>query len=175
MSTGKISRVWAMPNSCTFQIKPIREFVLKYVDASKVSVDPYARNSRWCTYTNDLNPHTMADYHMDSLEFVEHLAECGVKADLIIHDPPYSPRQVKEMYDGIGRKMKQDEALLGFMRKRLKAAFMRIATPDMTVLTFGWNSVGMGVTLGFHIEEIMLVCHGSDHNDTICVAERRND
>ncbi|MDE1882322.1 MAG: hypothetical protein KGI89_17440, partial [Euryarchaeota archaeon] len=35
-------------------------------------------------------------------------------------------------------------------------------------------STGMGKKYGFQIEEILLVCHGSDHNDTICMAERRH-
>jgi hypothetical protein len=40
------------------------------------------------------------------------------------------------------------------------------------VLSFGWNTVGMGTD--WTIEEIMLVCHGGDHNDTICLAERHD-
>ena len=31
----------------------------------------------------------------------------------------------------------------------------------------------MGRKLGFEIVELLLVCHGSDHNDTICIAEKR--
>ena len=31
----------------------------------------------------------------------------------------------------------------------------------------------MGKKLGFGLEEILLVCHGSDHNDTIVVVERK--
>jgi hypothetical protein len=41
------------------------------------------------------------------------------------------------------------------------------------VLSFGWNSAGMGKKYGFEQIEIMLVCHGAAHNDTICLAERR--
>lgn len=56
----KFSRVWAMPNHDTFSVKPIGEFVRRYLDASKVSVDPFARNKQWATYTNDLDPNTSA-------------------------------------------------------------------------------------------------------------------
>ena len=31
----------------------------------------------------------------------------------------------------------------------------------------------MGIKNGFEIIEILLVCHGADHNDTICLAEKR--
>ena len=101
------------------------------------------------------------------------LADEGVRADVVVIDPPYSPRQVKECYEDIGIKMKQEDALLGLTRKRLKEQIVRVLGPDGIVLTFGWNSTGMGRKLGFDIVEILLVCHGSDHNDTICIAERR--
>jgi len=35
------------------------------------------------------------------------------------------------------------------------------------------EAIGMGKGLGYEIVEILLVCHGSDHNDTICLAERK--
>lgn len=162
-----------MPNSDTFDVPPIGDFVKKYLAQSTVSVDVFARNKRWATYTNDLNTTTDAEYHMEAGEFLNHLATLGVKADLLIFDPPYSPRQVKECYDGIGRKMQQDDAMSGRLRKLWKEAAMPILTTNAVVLNFGWNTVGFGINKGFTIEEILLVCHGSGHNDTICMAERR--
>jgi hypothetical protein len=41
------------------------------------------------------------------------------------------------------------------------------------VLSFGWNSIGFGKGRGYKLVEIMLVCHGSAHNDTICIAEQK--
>jgi len=160
-----------MPNKDTFDIPPIRDFVKRYLAQSKISIDPFARNKRWATYTNDLNPKTAAEYHLDAEEFLRMLADKSTVSDLIICDPPYSPRQVKECYDSIGLPMKQTDALLGFTRKRLKAQINRIVPVGGAVLHFGWNTVGMGK--GWEIEEIILVCHGSDHNDTICLAERK--
>ena len=40
-------------------------------------------------------------------------------------------------------------------------------------LSFGWNSIGMGKAHGFEIIEVLLVCHGRAHNDTICTVERK--
>jgi len=57
--------------------------------------------------------------------------------------------------------------------QRCRDAAMHILSDDAVVLSFGWNTVGMGKTRGFEIVEIMLVCHGGAHNDTICLAERR--
>lgn len=39
------------------------------------------------------------------------------------------------------------------------------------VITFGWNSGGIGYKYGFEIERILLVPHGGWHNDTICTVE----
>lgn len=167
----KFRRAWAMPTADTFDCKPIGEFVRGYLRG--VSVDPFARNKRWATHTNDLNPATAAEHHMDAVDFLAMLADQGVQADVVLIDPPYSPRQVKECYDGISLKMKQWDALRGWFHKRLKEQICRVLSPTGMVLTFGWNSTGMGRKLGFEIEELLLVCHGSDHNDTICVAERR--
>jgi len=61
----EMSRTWAMPNKDTFGIKPIGDFVKKHLRESKISVDPFARNKDWATYTNDLSTETSAQYHMD--------------------------------------------------------------------------------------------------------------
>ena len=55
----------------------------------------------------------------------------------------------------------------------LKDEIKRITCKDGVVITFGWNSNGIGKTRGFEIVEILLVAHGGNHNDTICVVERK--
>ena len=166
-----ITRAWAMPNHETFSVKPIGDLVRRYLSVSRCSVDPFARNVQWASYTNDLNPKTDAVYHLEAVEFLDLLHGQGVRADLVLVDPPYSPRQVKECYDSIGRHVAQDDALLGKIRKLRKAAIDRILDPGGRVITLGWNTVGMGKSLGYELEEILLVCHGSDHNDTIVTVE----
>ena len=42
----KFSRTWAMPNSDTFSVKPIGDFVRRYLSESKISIDPFARNKK---------------------------------------------------------------------------------------------------------------------------------
>lgn len=167
-----ISRTWAMPHSDTFSVKPIGEFVKKYLANSKISVDPFARNKQWATYTNDLNPETLAEYHLDALEFLEGLAEQKVNADLVIFDPPYSPRQLAECYKQIGRKATMQDTQAKSWSD-WKNAIANITDKNSIVLSFGWNTVGMGAKRGFEIAEILMVCHGGQHNDTICMAETR--
>ena len=48
-----------------------------------------------------------------------------------------------------------------------------IANQQRVVLCFGWNSGGIGKTLGFELTEILMVAHGGAHNDTICTVERK--
>lgn len=57
--------------------------------------------------------------------------------------------------------------------KNLKSEIKRITKKDGIVISFAWNSNGIGKTYGFEIIEILLVPHGGNHNDTICVVERK--
>lgn len=167
------SRHWGMPSADTFDCEPIKGFVQKYLLKSKVSVDPFARNKRWATYTNDLNPATAAQEHLEAEAFLIKLQRQKVMADLFIFDPPYSPRQLKECYDGIGKQMQMEDGQTMRLRAMWRDAALPILSKDAVVLSFGWNTVGFGKNAGFEIMEILIVCHGSDHNDTICMAERR--
>ena len=169
----KFLRTWAMPNHETFSVMPIYNFVQSYLAASKISIDPFARNKRWATHTNDLNPATEAEHHMDAENFLLMLAGRGVKADLIIFDPPYSPRQISECYKSVGLEVGMKETQSALLYQRVRDAIMTVATEGAIVLSFGWNSVGMGKRHSFEQIEIMLCCHGGAHNDTICLAERR--
>lgn len=168
----KFSRTWAIPNRDTFSVPPISEFVQRYLKTSKVSIDPFARNKTWATYTNDLDPNTSAACHMDAEHFANLLEKQNVKADLVLFDPPYSPRQISECYKSIGLTVGMKETQNAALYKRVKDAIMPLLAPNAIVLSFGWNSAGFGKERGFEQIEILLVCHGSAHNDTICLAEQ---
>ena len=100
------NRVWAMPNSKTFKIKPIKEFVEKYIDGASVIIDPFANDCKYGTITNDLNPEYDTDYHMDALDFLKKIKT--ESADVVLYDPPYSLRQVVECYKGFGKTVTQE-------------------------------------------------------------------
>lgn len=171
-------RVFAMPNSCTFDIPPIRSLVKTYLHNSKVSVDPFARNKRWATHTNDLNPETAAEHHLEALDFLTLLCDQNVRADLVLFDPPYSRRQVAEVYNGIGRHYGMGDSQyhsLNWPAERAKID--QLLDPGGIVMSFGWQSNGMnqcGSDAGkYAIEEILLVAHSGAHHDTICIVEKR--
>lgn len=167
------NREFAGPSSDTFDIPPIAGFVQKYLLKSRVSIDPFARNKRWATYTNDLNPNTAADSHCDAEDFLNQLKSKRVVADLVIFDPPYSPRQIEECYSGIGKKTSTEDTQNCVLYSRVRSVIPSVLSEDGFVLSFGWNSNGMGRKHGFEIIEILLVAHGAAHNDTICIAEKR--
>ncbi len=108
---------------------------------------------------------------MDAEEFLLKLAGDGVQADCILLDPPYSPRQISECYKEAGLKVGMVETQNARLYKRVRDAARKVCRQGTTVLSFGWNSCGMG-SEGFERLEIMLVAHGGAHNDTICVADR---
>lgn len=162
-----------MPNSDTFSVKPIGDFVQRYLSESLVSVDPFARNKRWATYTNDLDPETAAQHHLDAEAFLKLLAHQKIVADLVIFDPPYSPRQISECYKKVGLEVGMKETQSALLYQRVRDAIAPLCETGSIVLSFGWNTVGMGKRHGFEQIEIMLCCHGGAHNDTICLAERK--
>lgn len=169
----RFSRTFAMPDAETFSIKPIGEFVRAYLACSKVSVDPFARNRDWATYTNDIDPATSAQSHQDAETFLKSLADHGIAADLAFFDPPYSPRQIAEHYKSAGLQVTGQDTQNGRLYRRVRDALDAVMAPGGLVLSFGWQSVGMGIGRSYELLETLLVAHGGGHNDTICIAERK--
>lgn len=187
----KINRAWSMPNKQTFSISPIRELIKSvYSDIPYGStiVDPFANNggiktlfndcemlygeilksSQDTFITNDLDEQYDTTYHMDATDFLKQLEDNSV--DLLLYDPPYSPRQVSESYKKLGKSVNMQTTQASYWSSQ-KKEISRIVKPNGRVITFGWNSGGIGKTNGFEIYEILMVAHGGWHNDTICTVE----
>lgn len=164
-----------MPNANTFSVKPIGEFVARYIAASPgKSIDPFARDNQLADYWNDLNPATSAPFHMDAEDFCREAGKRNVQCTLALFDPPYSPRQISECYKNIGREVTTKDTQNAALYKRVRDALDTLIAPGGIVLSFGWSSNGMGKGRGYEILEILLVAHGGAHNDTICLAERKS-
>lgn len=174
MATKKYSREWAMPNPDTFSIKPIALLLQEYLANAELVVDPFARNSTYANITNDLDPRTTAYFHWDAVEFLEVLATVAEGLiDAVLLDPPYSPRQVKECYDSIGLHVSTKDTQTAHLYKECKDRIAKALKVGGLCICFGWNSVGMGIKRGFVLVEVLLVCHGGAHNDTIVTVERK--
>jgi len=163
----KIERVWAMPNKNTFNIKPIKSMLQEEMTVG-IWIDPFANKNELATITNDLNPEYKTDYNMDALDFLKIFKDESV--DGILYDPPFSPRQVSECYKDFGYNVTWDTTNASFWANH-KKEITRILKVGGKVITFGWNSGGIGKSNGFEIARILLVPHGGWHNDTICTLE----
>ena len=154
------SRHWAMPSPHTFQIPPIRRFLHRWLRG--VSVDPFAGQSTIATHRNDLLD------GLDAADFCRSLLASGITADTILYDPPYSPRQIREVYQSRGLLPPNPNAAYFAQYRQPLADLLK---PGGVALSFGWNSAGFGAR--WPILEIVLIYHGGKHNDTLCLAQRK--
>lgn len=166
----RFSREWEMPNSRTYSIKCIERIIHKYVKPELFSIDPFANESRIATVTNDLNTDYKTDYHLDANDFLLLFQKDSV--DVVLFDPPYSPRQVSECYKKLGKTVNMETTQSSFWAA-LKKKVAHIVKPNGLVISFGWNTNGIGQSLGFELIEILLIAHGGAHNDTIVTVERK--
>lgn len=163
-----INRKWAMPNKNTFDIKPIKELIERY--KAKNSIDPFANKNRIASITNDLDPEYDCNYNLDAKDFLNLFGK--ESTSLVLFDPPYSPRQVSECYTKLGKTVNMQTTQSSFWGN-LKKQISHITEENGIVISFGWNSCGIGKTNGFEIIEILIVSHGGWHNDTIVTVERK--
>ena len=166
----KITRQWAMPNKNTFDIKPIQQLIQRYIIPDQISIDPFANSSTIAKITNDLDMRYNTNYHLDALDFLKIFEDNSV--DLVLYDPPYSPRQVSESYKNLGRTVNMETTQASYWSKQ-KDEIARILKPNGVCISCGWNTNGIGKTRGFEQIEILLVAHGGNHNDTIITVERK--
>lgn len=148
----KIIREWAMPNKKTFTIKPIKELLERVI--------PKYKNSKIC-----LDPFPL-EYSKDATDYLNKIKNGSY--EFAVFDPPYSPRQLKECYKGLGE-YDTKASTWGNWKNLLSKKIKK----NGIVISFGWSSQGMGKNCGFEIQEILLVAHGGNHNDTICVVEKK--
>ena len=143
-----IERVWAMPNHKTFEIKPIKKLIQEELGEDYIDVFPHP-------------------YDRDALELLKTIESNSIER--LAFDPVYSLRQLKEKYESKGISLTQHETQ--YYWSDLRSQISRVMKTGGKIISFGWNSIGIGKTLGFEITRILMVCHGGHHNDTICTVE----
>jgi len=157
-----------MPNKNTFKIPPIESIIRKYVKAK--SIDPFANINKFAMITNDIDPIYQTDHHLDALDFLKRFDNDEI--DSVLYDPPYSPRQVSEVYTKMGLTVNMETTQASFW-SNMKKEIGRITKVDGIVISCGWNSGGIGKKYGFELIEVLMVPHGGQHNDTIITVERK--
>ncbi len=135
------SRAWEMPNANTFNIKCIAKLIYKYLNSDMESIDPFANKSRLAKITNDLNPEMKANYSMDAVDFLKTFEDKSV--DFVFYDPPYSLRQVSECYKNVGIPVTMETTQSSCRTNHINE-ISRIVKANGIVVSFGWNSSGMG-------------------------------
>jgi DNA modification methylase len=165
-----IKRKWCMPNKNTFSIAPIKEIIYKYYPVDGLVIDPFANSNKIANITNDIDESFETNYHLDATDFLKLFDDSSV--DMVLYDPPYSSRQISECYRKNNLSVNMETTQSSYWKKH-KEQIARIVKGDGIVITFAWNSGGIGTKYRFKIEEILLVPHGGWHNDTIVTVERK--
>lgn len=159
----ELSRIWVMPNKWTFKMKPVQELFEKY-QVGNGWIDPFAGETSPAEFTNDIEGRG-AKSQMDALEFLKSLPNHSYKGALF--DPPYSVEQCLRRYTP------KQNGTAGRAEYWAKCKDELARTLDLGAysISFCWDSTGVGKKRGFEIVEIMLLCHGACHNDTIVTVE----
>jgi hypothetical protein len=169
MIAMKIGRVWAMPSKWTFKIPPIKDLLAEYITGtSSFWVDPFAGQYSPACVTNDIEGRG-AQYNLDALEFLKGLTDGFARG--VLFDPPYSVEQCLRRYTP----KQGGTAGRAEYWAQCKDEIARIVEPGGYCISFCWDSTGIGKKRGFEIEEILLVCHGACHNDTIVTVDRKKE
>jgi len=131
-----------------------------------VIIDPFARNCPLATHSNDKNPETKAQFHLDALDFLKMIDD--ESADFVIFDPPFSPRQDKEKYEGETVNVYTRPGYVPDLMKEI----IRFLRTGGQVLKFGYNTSCHHIQLD--LERIWVVNEGGNRNDVLVSLWRKS-
>lgn len=154
-----------MPNKYTFKMKPVESLLCEVMTGSWA--DPFCGFYSPATLRNDADESRPAESHQDGLEFL-----CGLDSesfDGVLFDPPYSTEQALRKY----KPVQGGTAGRAEYWAKCKDQIARIVKPEGKAVCFAWDSTGIGIKRGFELEQVLLLCHGACHNDTIITVERK--
>lgn len=172
MASPRITRVKARKTTAdTHEMPSFNRLFAKYrarLPEGATLIDPFARNCDWChPYTNDLNPDTSAQDHLDAEMYLDSIASIhmpglegpGLGFDMAILDPPFSDRQAGELY-GTPNLYASDSRKMSSIGMKLG----NLIKPGGYVIKCGYNSNPFHP--GFECVEIRMIYHGGTCNDT---------
>ena len=149
--TVNFERYWAMPSHKTFTIAPFKKLIDKELGTNYIDPFPYP-------------------FKQDAIKYLKTISSNS--ENFLVFDPPYSSYQLKTKYENAGLSLnnKYDASYWSNCKKEIS----RIIKKEGKVISFGWNSNGIGKKYGFKIIKIVLVAHGSIQNDTIATVDVKN-
>lgn len=160
-----LNREWVMPSVWTFSMKPVQKLFEAY-EVGLGWIDPFAGEKSPAQFTNDIEGRGN-QFQMDALEFLKSRKDGSVSG--VLFDPPYSVEQCLRRYTP---KQGGTAGRAEYWAK-CKDEIARITHFGSYVISFCWDSTGIGKKRGFEIVEILLLCHGACHNDTIITVDRK--
>lgn len=132
--------------------------VMYMTNGEAIMIDPFAREAFTNDYpnfiTNDLNPEFNCNYNLEFLDFAQ-LVEFPSGIDMIVFDPPYNLRMLKDHYDGIGKDLKRWQTWN--MWGEGKDVLARRMNLGSYAISFGFTSAGFGTYRGFEKIEIHIL------------------
>ena len=137
-----------MPSHKTFTIKPFKNLIAAELGSNYIDPFPYP-------------------FKQDAIDYLKTIPDNSV--DHLVFDPPYSQNQLKEKYHNAG--LSFNHPMNNSYWSNCRKEISRIVKSTGKVISFGWNTNGIGIKHGFKITKIVLVAHGSQHNDTIATVE----
>jgi hypothetical protein len=157
-----------MPNKWTFLIPSAKKLITRIAGDGSNWADPFAGKSDFAEFRNDLNPENNQPHCLEASEFLKTFADGSLNG--VIFDPPYSKTQAARAYSGFGVKYPEKENQTGGF-PLVRDEIVRAVKHGGRVISFGWNTVGMGKKRGGKIIEILIISHGGNRNDTLCTVE----
>ncbi len=160
---------FVMPNKWTFGIPYIKNY-LEMLCADKRILLPYAGMTRLRTPSAslyiDIDPDVKPDIVSDCKDILPKLLRNkDVNYDIVLLDPPFSAHQAIRKY---GNKKMSDLSVI-------KDYCAEILSEGGVVVTFGFNSTGMGKKRGFIKDELHIFNHGGNHNDMFMLKEHKKN
>ena len=132
------------------------DLMMRRTKGDGLGIDPFAResftNSIENFITNDLNKEFDCHYNCEFKDFartIRHRIEWNKlqMIDLVFFDPPYSLRQLKEQYDGVGKDLELWQT--HNMWKEGKDHLAACMPVGSRVVSLGWTTSGFGKKRGF--------------------------
>lgn len=133
-------------------------------DPDWLIADPFARNCPVGTHTNDLNPHTQAENHIDGLEWLR--LQPSSYFDCVILDPPFSDVANDRIYDH--ERIHGEKSNIYTQATYFKSVMMeifRILKPNGRCLRFGYTTSTL--CKGLTLARLWVVNFYSPRNDVL--------
>lgn len=157
-----IERFFEMPRKMTFQMPKLRQWVEDRLEGSVLNLFGGVVRLKDAVH-NDINPALLNDGDLcrDAFDLAA-WRDLPASFDCVVFDPPYSAHQAVVSY-GIKKAQRVTHA---------RDVVEYVLKPGGRVISFGYNSTGMGAGRGYSKESILLVNCGGSHNDYIVTSER---